>query len=141
MPDNYTLVRQPSTANGTLGEMFDPTGAHLCYTIELPWDDNMPDQSCIPTGTYTCVPHNSAAHPGTWEVENVPGRSSILIHTGNTEHDSLGCIIVGKTTGTLNGLPAVLSSQVALASMRQTVPSSFALTISWASPTDQLQQA
>jgi|SRR5271163_3036004 len=141
MPGSYTLVRQPSTANGTLGEMFNPDGSRLCFTMELPWDDNTPDQSCIPDGTYNCVPHNSPAHPGTWQVENVPGRSEILIHTGNTEKDSLGCIIVGQTTGTLNGLPAVLLSKAALTEMQQTVPSSFALTISWASPLDQLRQA
>jgi Family of unknown function (DUF5675) len=134
MLDTYSLVREPSTSDGTLGEMFTPEGDHLCFTMELPWNDNEPDKSCIPTGTYTCVPHNSAAHPGTWELLNVPGRSEILIHTGNTDADSLGCILVGRTIGSLNGMPAVLLSNVAFHLMKQSVPSTFQLTIENASP-------
>jgi hypothetical protein len=141
MPDVYTLVRQPFTDDGTLGEMFNPDGSHLCFTMELPWDDNIADESCIPDATYTCVPHNSDEHPGTWEVQNVPNRSGILIHNGNTDRDSLGCIIVGKEQGKLNGLPAVLMSNVTLQMLQQTLPDTFTLTISWASPLDELRQA
>ncbi len=141
MLDTYILVREPSTPDGTLGEMFDPEGDHLCFTMELPWEDNVPQKSCIPTGTYTCVPHNSASHPGTWELLNVPKRSEILIHTGNTDADSLGCILVGRTIGSLGGKPAVLLSAVAFHVMKQTVPSTFQLEIENASPLDQLLRA
>jgi Family of unknown function (DUF5675) len=137
----YTLVREPSTPDGTLGEMFDPDGGHLCFTMELPWENNEPDKSCIPTGTYTCVPHNSVAHPGTWELLNVPDRSEILIHTGNTDADSLGCILVGRTIGSINGTPAVLLSAVAFHVMKQTVPSTFQLEINNANPLDKLLKA
>jgi hypothetical protein len=129
----YTLVREPSANNGTLGELLDPSDTHICYTCELPWLNNTPDQSCIPCGTYTCVPHNSQEHPNVWELANVPGRSGVLIHNGNTEKDSLGCIIVGSVKGTLNGLPAVLNSDVTLNALRQKLPQQFSLVIQNAS--------
>jgi len=130
----YTLNREASSNHGTLGEILDPGGSHVCYTIERPWLNNDSGTSCIPTGTYTCAPHNSAAHPNVWELENVPGRTAILIHNGNTENDSLGCIIVGSSQGTLNGLPAVLGSKAMLDLLRQKLPSSFVLTITGAEP-------
>jgi hypothetical protein len=141
MLDHYTLVREPSTENGTLGEIFSPDGTHLCFTMELPWKDNKVRESCIPAGAYTCMPYNSAAHPGTWELQNVPNRSTILIHTGNTGQDSLGCILVGRTIGTINNLPAVLLSKIAFHILKQRVPSTFLLTIEWASPLDGLRHA
>jgi Family of unknown function (DUF5675) len=130
----YTLAREASSNNGTLGEILNPDGSHLCYTCERPWLDNTPDTSCIPTGTYSCVPHDSAAHPNVWELQNVPDRSGILIHNGNTENDSEGCIIVGATQGTLGGLPAVLNSNVTLEMLQQTLPLNFTLTITGPDP-------
>lgn len=130
----YTLNREASSNHGTLGEILDAEGNHLCYTLERPWLDNAPQTSCIPTGTYTCVPHNSAAHPHIWELANVPNRDAILIHNGNTENDSLGCIIVGATQGTLGGLPAVLQSNATLAMLQQKLPATFVLTIEGTEP-------
>jgi hypothetical protein len=72
---------------------------------------------------------------------NVPNRSEILIHTGNSDADSLGCILVGRTIGSINGKPAVLLSAVAFHVMKQTVPSTFQLEIENASPLDQLLRA
>jgi hypothetical protein len=126
----YTLTRDASSTNGTLGEMFNPDGTHLCYTCELPWLDNAPDTSCIPTGTYGCVPHDSPAHPNTWELQNVPDRDSVLIHNGNAaKEDSKGCILVGNSRGVVNGFPAVLNSVATLNMLRGTLPQNFVLTI------------
>lgn len=58
----------------------------------------------IPDGTYT---FNKAYHDkfkcNVFELEGVPKRSAILIHPGNTQKDTIGCILVGKNTvkGTL----------------------------------------
>jgi hypothetical protein len=141
MLGKYILVREPSTSDGTLGEIFSPDGSHLCYTMELPWENNEPEKSCIPLGTYICVPHNSFDHPGTWELLDVPGRSEILIHTGNTDDDSLGCILVGRAVGTLNGKPGVLMSAIAFHVMKQEVPSTFELQIEDANPLDGVSVA
>ncbi len=127
----YTLTRQASSNDGVLGEIRDPTQEHVCYTCELPWLENAPKTSCIPTGTYTCLPHDSEAHPNTWQLQNVPNRSEVLIHNGNAaKEDSLGCILVGSAFGKKDGLPAVLNSVATLNLLRQQLPKTFVLVIS-----------
>lgn len=99
----------------------------ICLTLELPWINNKPEVSCVPAGVYRCLPHNSAAHPGTWELQNVPNRSDILIHTGNFAKDSKGCILVGQIFGATQ--PAILQSQAALVMLRNMLPPVFDLQI------------
>lgn len=98
--------------------------------MELPWDANQPNVSCVPIDEYEVVRHDSVAHPHTWELLNVPGRTGILIHNGNTDNDSLGCIIVGMSEGELDGKPAVLSSVSCLDMLRGVLPDNFVLNIS-----------
>ena len=125
----YYLTRFRSDFDGTFGKITDTTGTVVCYTCELSWNNNLPKISCIPLGVYNTEPHNSADHPNTWEVLNVPGRSNILIHNGNTEKDSEGCILVGDSIGEVNGLPAVLNSVATLEKLRTIFPSHFLLEI------------
>lgn len=73
------------------------------YTIELP-KNNGEHGYCITQGLYNCIPHNSPNHPNTWEILNVPNRTSILIHQGNYAcevnghgSDTEGCILPGLT--------------------------------------------
>lgn len=79
-------------------------------TLELPWEDNLPNVSCIPTGAYNCRKVISPKFGKTFEVTNVPDRSHILFHKGNIADDTHGCIIVGELFDPLNGESAVLSS-------------------------------
>lgn len=44
-------------------------------------------------------------------IQNVPGFQYILIHWGNTDDDSDGCIIVGSSLGVIKGQEAVVSSR------------------------------
>ena len=65
-------------------------------TVELPWKDNQRRVSCIPAGTYTAIKHHSPKFgPCLW-IQDVPGRSEILIHPANFWHDLLGCIAPGE---------------------------------------------
>lgn len=126
----YILQRTSQSSEGTFGVLHAPDGSLLCHTAELNWDNNNPDTSCIPAAMYNVVPHNSADHPNTWELQNVPNRTGILIHNGNLPlQSSKGCICVGMTQGWLGTQMAVLSSMQALNMLRKTLPQNFSLSI------------
>jgi hypothetical protein len=122
------LRRLSFSPYGILGEL-QMHGRTLCYTLEDPDNNNLVGNSCIPEGTYICVPHNGTRYKNVWRLESVPGRTAILIHQGNTLNDTRGCILVGRRAGTLRGLPAVLESRAALEDLRKTLPKTFNLTI------------
>jgi hypothetical protein len=126
--DTITLRRDSTSDAGTFGVLVR-NGEQIAVTCELPWRDNHPDTSCIPAGAYPCAPHNSPAHPHTWEVTNVPHRGAILIHNGNTENDSKGCILVGDSFGVIAGKPAVLNSVATLNKLRLGLPRYFNLKV------------
>jgi hypothetical protein len=48
-------------------------------------------------------------------VLDVPNRSDILFHAGNTKNDTRGCILLGLMFGTLGTQAAILSSRSAMA--------------------------
>lgn len=125
---NIVLERLETSDLGTFGELLRD-GAHLCYTCEDPWRYNRVGQSCIPIGEYECIPHYGIKYFGVWEVTNVPGRTNILIHNGNTIDDTQGCILVGTMRGTVNAKPAVLNSRYALKNLRAKLPPLFNLKV------------
>lgn len=69
----------------------------LCVTLEPPWRNNVKNKSCIPCGNYILSASSSANHPLCYRVADVPGRTGILIHAGNTLSDTKGCILVGES--------------------------------------------
>ena len=93
-----TLKRVLITDDGVIG-VLTCGNAPVCLTLEEEWKDNARSISCIPAGSYLCKRVVTPRHGETFEVMNVPGRSSILIHSGNTEADTEGCILVGKEFG------------------------------------------
>lgn len=127
---NYYLNRDSENDIATLGCLTDPQNNFICFTLELPWLNNAPQISCIPLGTYQVIRHNSPAHPHTWEITGVPNRSEILLHNGNTTDDTDGCILVGNSTGMIDGLPAVLNSVKTLEKLQGILPDTFELIIS-----------
>lgn len=80
-----TLKRGNSTDEGTFGRLY--FGGNVLHTVELPWRDNARRVSCIPTGTYQCALVNSPRFGKVYGVQNVPGRSHILIHASNLAGD------------------------------------------------------
>jgi hypothetical protein len=70
-------------------------GNRICYALELPDRDNAPNISCIPAGTYNCVPYSSKKFPNVWSIEDVEGRKDVLIHWGNTTKHTEGCPLLG----------------------------------------------
>ena len=124
---NITLYRTLADVYGTHGHINDEQGNFLCNTIERPWLDNAPMVSCIPDGTYPCEPHiKSNNGQDVWILDGVPNRTGVLIHTGNTDGDSEGCILVGLQANA----EGVLESQLALQKLKSVLPSNFTLIIS-----------
>lgn len=52
-------------------------------------------------------------HKGMLQVMDVPNFEYILIHIGNTDKDTAGCLLVGKDLGWINGRRAVTHSTAA----------------------------
>ncbi len=118
-----TLTRTERSADGTFGHLVLPSGRVL-FTCEEEWHDNANGISCIPVGAYICMRTTYIKHGfPTFEVTKVPGRSRILFHPGNTEEDTMGCILLGmrldklvvadEDTHKRQAKQAVISSQVA----------------------------
>lgn len=106
------LIRVTEHNNATLGVLC-VDGSPDFVTLENPWRDNERMISCIPIGTYTIKKHKSPRFGDTFIVEDVPGRSHILFHAGNTHKDTHGCILLGYQFGKIGGESAVLSSRSA----------------------------
>lgn len=90
------------------------------HILERPWRDNQCNESCIPSGVYAAkflVQTNSGKYHNVYELQAVPGRSSILIHCGNVVDDTRGCLLIGLSRGHQDGKPAVLDSRAALAEL------------------------
>lgn len=95
----------------TFGVLMNDENQQIAVTLELPWKDNLPNESCIPAGVYQCVRYHSPERGyDVFLLENVPGREAIEIHIGNTVHDTDGCLLIGTRYGTVNNVPAVVSS-------------------------------
>lgn len=128
----YRLVRLSSDDAGTFGQILDAENALVCVTLELPWRDNVHDESCIPPGTYTARRYHSPKHRyDLFKLDDVPGRSDIELHIGNVVHDSLGCVLLGSNLGTVNGQPGITGSAAAFRRFmdRMTGVETFTLTV------------
>lgn len=91
-----TIKRFAYHPQGTLGVMQVPANnVHQFYTIERPWLDNKPFESCIPLGEYNLKWQESPKFDWCYEVESVEGRTHILLHVANYPTDVVGCIGLG----------------------------------------------
>lgn len=93
------IVRLEETdKNGTFGVLI-VDGAIVCHTVELPFRGNQRNISAIPEGVYPIKWRSKwfgvDRHGATYQIHNVPGRSAILIHPGNTVADLKGCVAPG----------------------------------------------
>lgn len=110
------LKRKYKAAAYTIGDLY-VDGRFFCHTIEdtvreLParCPDTPSGRSCrckekvyartaIPAGTYRVTMEHSPRFKRVLPyLHDVPHFLGILIHSGNTEADSAGCIIVGRNT-------------------------------------------
>ena len=106
------VLRFSSQKDSTSGALFDITNGRklLCYTLEdEKRDEKVMGETRIPSGTYritlrTVGGHHSKyshrfkdIHKGMLWVRDVPNFEYILIHCGNTDEHTAGCLLVGET--------------------------------------------
>lgn len=91
-----TVERDTFTEKSTTGTVY-LDGKQFCWSLELPNKDGLPG-SCIPAGLYPVTaqwsPRFNRSMP---HIQNIPLRSLILIHWGNSPVDTEGCILIGGT--------------------------------------------
>ena len=80
-----------------------------CYTLEDQYQEvKVMHETCIPEGTYDIklrtvggfherYKKKYSNHKGMLHLQDVPGFTYILIHAGNTDEHTSGCLIVGET--------------------------------------------
>lgn len=116
-----------------MAEVRDPLGVFkfMFCTLELPWLDNAVRKSCIPFGIYRCKKRWSKTYGWHWEVLDVHGRSLILIHFGNFNFNTLGCILPGEEFKDLNGdgLLDITNSKKVMKQLLELLPDEFELEI------------
>lgn len=113
----------------TLGKICHPELRLSWYTLELPWNDNIPRISCIPEGTYEVKPDQEGRFTGFPELQNVPNRTEIIIHPANWTSQLEGCIALGKRFEAGLGGTAVWESNVAHKEFIDTFGTEFTLEI------------
>lgn len=125
------LTEGEKQTEGLLTVFLDDKKIFNCYSLELPWLDNQHQVSCIPKGTYNVEKRYSTKYKHHFHVLDVPNRSYILIHNGNYNWHTKGCILVGKTLTDINkdGLRDTTSSVETLNKLNEILPNTFKLTI------------
>jgi hypothetical protein len=101
-------------------------GNFVCFGLEDEYrEEKMSEETRIPAGTYkvslrTAGSHHtkyssrfSDIHKGMLHIRNVPNFKWILIHCGNTDEDTAGCLLVGSQAITEPGDMKIISSTAA----------------------------
>ena len=93
--------------------------------IELPWKDNQRNISCMPAGIYKAIAVRrfSNGKYALW-VQDVPGRSQIMVHTANYVRDLRGCLAPGRFFRDLDkdGIVDVGMSQSVMDELQKHIP-------------------
>lgn len=95
------LTRHYQTQEATYGQLVVHAGVQIvfeCLCLELPWKNNEPLVSCVPSGEYDMfLEYSPAFKIDLWELKDIPGRSECKIHTANYVRQLNGCIAPGRT--------------------------------------------
>ena len=101
-----SLLRAPSLPESTLGWLL-VDGRLACFTLEDERREvKVPGETRIPDGTYPLslqtvgrlhekYKERYPEHRGMIVLRNVPGFEGVMFHTGVTDKDTAGCILVG----------------------------------------------
>ena len=108
---------------GTNGSIAWPGLNTPLHCIELPWCDNRHAVSCIPEGRYRLTMRYSLRRKTHILLNDVPGRSLVLIHPANNALAELkGCIApVVTITGEGQGAESVKAFRVLLKAVQDAI--------------------
>ena len=98
----YIDTEKQTIGNGFLLSDIDNFIKFEFRTLELPWKDNQNSISCIPCGDYKVIKRTSKKYGNHFHILDVPNRSYILIHNGNYNYQTKGCVLVGDDLAYLN---------------------------------------
>ena len=92
------VKRLHRTERSTIGELY-VDGNFECYTLEdKEREVKIKSETAIPKGTYKVIINQSNRFKRLLPLLiNVPNFEGVRIHSGNTNHDTEGCILVGTT--------------------------------------------
>jgi hypothetical protein len=93
------LKRIHKTEHSTIGELYID-GKFQCYTLEdVEREVKIKNETAIPKGTYKIViTYSNRFKKQLPLLLNVPNFEGIRIHSGNTNHNTEGCILIGQTS-------------------------------------------
>jgi len=93
-----TIKRLHKTDKSTIGELLID-GVFECYTLEdVERPVKIKAETAIPKGTYKVIVNMSNRFKRLMPLLlNVPNFEGVRMHAGNTNHDTEGCILVGRT--------------------------------------------
>ncbi len=98
-----TLTRRVFTPKSTTGDL-SIDGVFFCYTLEdvvRPEGEKVYGQTAIPAGNYKVVLDYSQKFGKTMpHLLDVPDFVGVRIHSGNTDKDTDGCILLGYAKDT-----------------------------------------
>lgn len=101
----------------------DYDGAQICVTNERTFGDIGVPTVVLRPGRYRCVRGihtlNGRDFFTTYEITGVIGHTGVLFHPGNTELDSLACVLPGNHFGVVDNMMAVVESQSAFRRLMQ----------------------
>ena len=120
-----TVDRFKSDSDATISKV-SVDGRFVCFGLEDEYrDEKVASETRIPAGRYKVGVRREGGfharytarfpnfHRGMLHVTDVPGFTFILIHIGNTDEDTAGCLLVGLNAAVDDGELRVTSSKLA----------------------------
>ena len=126
------LIREKPDTDRTFGAIYY-RDRFVCHTLEPGDLDKLAPR--VPPGFYHLTPHGWGPNSvvkfrETWALNGetvshqaeagIP-RSAVLLHAGNIDDQTRGCILPGLGRGVVNGEPAVTQSKAAMEELRDII--------------------
>lgn len=117
---NLILKRIEYREDGIFGILLDENRIDIAVTLEHAFDSGNGDGTYvpkIPIGSYVCQRGQHQLESmsktfTTFQVMNVPNHTNILLHMGNYNRDSDGCILLGQEIIPIDNMTQMITNSV-----------------------------